>query len=332
MLVPNQKVEIKVIGITLDHYRKLGYDVKIFDTITVPVEHLTTGSKVVVQVKCDVCGKDIPRPYKQYLHYHSQGIDTCNEHKNIKTKETCKEKYGVENVFQFDDFKQKHKQTCLERYGYEYISQAPEIRERIKKTCNGKYNGNNPMYSDEVKNKIKQTNLERYGVENPLQNTDIHQKMIATNIERYGVPYVLQNPQIKAKANYTLSKNGDVPTSSQQLKIYDIVKQKYHDAQLNYPFSMCSLDVFLNVNGINIDIEYDGYRWHQDQQADIKRDKFLQSNGFKVLRVRSGHKLPTEEELFTTIDELITTDRKFKEIILSDWQQHKINDRQEVSA
>ena len=157
------------------------------------------------------------------------------------------------------------------------------------------------------------------------------ERIIDTNLQKYGYKYTSQVPEIREKMIASFYTHGTIPTSSQQLELFNIIICKYPKAELNYPFSNCSLDVFVNVNGTNIDVEYDGGFWHQDQQADIKRDKFLQSNGFKVLRVRSGHQLPTEEELFTSIDELATTDRKFKEIILSDWQQNKINE-EEVSA
>ena len=86
-------------------------------------------------------------------------------------------------------------------------------------------------------------------------------------------------------------------------------------------FSQCSLDIFIEVNGVKIDIEYDGSYWHQNQQKDIKRDKFLQSHGFKTLRVRSGHLLPNEQELFDAIDYLVSTEHHFKEIVLSDWKK-----------
>lgn len=308
MLVPNQIVEVKVIGPTLQHYRNLGYDVNYLDVIKVPVEHLTKGSKVVVQVKCDVCGKEFPRPYKKYLHYHSQGIDTCNEHKNIKTKVTCMEKYGVENIFQYDEFKEKHRQTCLGRYGHEYISQVPEIRQKIEDTCYERYGGPNPMYSDEVKEKIAKTNL-----------------------DKYGVPYAILNPDIREKAMQSYYNNGTVKTSKEQTALHKIVVEKYPSAELNKPFDSCLLDIYLCVDGIEIDIEYDGWYWHQDALRDMRRDKHLQSKGIKVLRVRSGSLLPTEKELFTAIDELITTNRNFKEIVLSDWEEHN-NNEEEVSA
>ena len=100
-----------------------------------------------------------------------------------------------------------------------------------------------------------------------------------------------------------------------------MIKNKYPDAILNYPFSSLSLDIFVEINNVKIDVEYDGWFFHQDKQKDIKRDKYLQSQGFKTLRIRSGHLLPTEQELFDAIDYLVNTEHHFKEIILSDWKE-----------
>ncbi len=115
------------------------------------------------------------------------------------------------------------------------------------------------------------------------------------------------------------------------MALYKIIEAKYPSSELNKPFDSCFLDIYLCVDGVEIDIEYDGWYWHQDTLRDIRRDKHLQSKGIKVLRIRSGNLLPTEEELFAAIDELVTTDRKFKEIILSDWKQLN-NNEQEVFA
>lgn len=59
-----------------------------------------------------------------------------------KTQQTISLRYGVENISQLSDIKDKKQQTCLEHYGVRW-----------------------PGQSDEVKDKIKQTNIERYGVE-----------------------------------------------------------------------------------------------------------------------------------------------------------------------
>lgn len=333
MLIPNQTVSVKMGGKNLNHYIALGYDVHFGDVIDVPIEELTSGSHVNVKIQCDICKKEYTRPYKSYLRYHTYDIDTCNKCKSIKTKTTCVDRYGVKNVFQVDKFKEKYKRTCLDRYNCEYNSQADGWSEKYKKTMTERYGEDNPMKVQNFKEKQQDSLYQNYGVYNPLQNKDIVNKVALTNLERYGYRSPLQNQIIKQKQIETFYKNGTMPTSSQQLQMYNIIKQRYKNAELNYPFSNCSLDVFVCINNINIDIEYDGKYWHQDQQADLRRDKYLQSQGFKVLRIRSARKIPTEEQLFSAIDELIRTNRIFKEIILPDWdKQHKINEEQEVSA
>lgn len=78
--------------------------------------------------------------HKIYVNEHKQELSE-------KRKQTCLERYGVDNPLKYDEFKEKSKQTCLERYGSEHWSQSkegkmrsleissrPEIKEKIYKT------------------------------------------------------------------------------------------------------------------------------------------------------------------------------------------------------
>lgn len=56
-----------------------------------------------------------------------------------KRNETVKEKYGVENVFQLKDVKEKSKQTLIEHYGYEYNQAIPEVQAKTKATMLKKF-------------------------------------------------------------------------------------------------------------------------------------------------------------------------------------------------
>ena len=321
MLIPDQLIEVKVIGFTLSHYRGLGYDVEMFDTIMVPPEHLTSGSKSRVGLTCDVCKKIIYRPYKEYLKHHTSGYDTCNKCKDKKAKETCVEKYGTETHMLVPEIQEKFKAVVRLKYGVDNVSQDGVVKEKKINTCLKNLGVTNPMFSDVIKKKAEETNINKYGCKNPNQNKEIRQKTELTNIKRYGFKNPNQNPTIKAKAMQTLCNNSAIPTSSQQIQLYEMIKGVYSESELNHPFGACSLDIFVCINNIQIDVEYDGGYWHNDVQKDIRRDKFLQSEGFKVLRIRSGHMLPTEQELFDAIDELVNTDRVFKEIILPDWKE-----------
>ena len=298
MLAPNQLIEVKVIGYTLQHYKDLGYDVKMFDTIMVPPEHLTSGSKAVVDVRCDICGDKMLRPYKKYIKSHTYGFDTCTKCKSNKIRQTCMNKYGADNPMRNKEIQEKMQCSIKMKYGVDNVSQSDDIKRKKIETFQERYGVNWAFASQDVRNKVKRTWLNKYGCENPMQNI-----------------------QIREKATLTLSQNGNVPTSSQQIQVYEMIRKYYKSTEINYPWRSLFLDVFVCINGIKIDVEYDGWFFHQDKLKDLRRDKFLQSDGVKVLRVRSGNLLPTEQELFDAINYLVNTEHHFKEIILSDWKE-----------
>lgn len=56
-----------------------------------------------------------------------------------KIKQTCLEKYGVENPFASEEIKEKIYQTNMEKYGVKIPTQNPEIQAKYKETCLEKY-------------------------------------------------------------------------------------------------------------------------------------------------------------------------------------------------
>lgn len=346
MLIEGQMITIRINNKNQGHFQSLGYDVKFGDIILVPPEHLKRSSPAIVKVKCDIPGCDnvMEKSYSTYLLQHTYDMDVCVQHRKEKAKLTNIEKYGTEWGFQNEKVQKKIEATNIKKYGCKNPSSSEAIRIKVKQTNLQKYGVEFASKLDDTKEKMKRTNLERYGVEyfsqtntfktkyqsacmekygvkNAFAAEEIKEKIYQTNIDKYGFKSPMQNKDIKAKAMATLSNNGNVPTSTQQLSLYEIIKQKYPKTQLNYQLNSCILDIFVCIDDINIDVEYDGSYWHQDKQRDLKRDKFLQSQGFKTLRIRSGHLLPDEDELFSAIDYLTTTDHCFKEIILSDWKE-----------
>lgn len=86
-------------------------------------------------------------------------------------------------------------------------------------------------------------------------------------------------------------------TSKGQRVLFEIVKQKYPEAVLEYPIKIDSkrtiwLDIA--IPNLKINYEYDGIFWHQlpsQIERDSKRDSFLKKNGWKVIRIRSDQDL-----------------------------------------
>lgn len=88
--------------------------------------------------------------------------------------------------------------------------------------------------------------------------------------------------------------------------------------ELNRPVKRYKIDIALTIDGINIACEYDCQVWH-DTEHDTERDKYLTSQGWRVLRVKANVLLPTREQLDTAIQCLIDGDT-YTEIVL-DWKE-----------
>lgn len=152
------------------HYEELGYVyTKMKDEFVVKIEHLTRGSSVYVDVKCDYCGKIYQKHWNNYIVENEKSTihkDSCNQCKSLKAKESVNLTYGCDNVFQLDDVKTKIKNTNLEKYGVD-----------------------NPSKSQLVVDKIKQVNLEKYGVTSYMQTEECKERFRKNYMEKYGIPY-----------------------------------------------------------------------------------------------------------------------------------------------
>lgn len=143
----------------------------------------------------------------------------------LQKEKTTIEKYGVKNVSQANEIKEKIRQTNLEKYGCEHPMQYEEVKEKIKNTNIDRYGVYNPMHSDQIKEKLKQTNLDRYGVEYPAQSKEIYEKVKKTNLEKYGVEYSLQSDEIKEKIKKTNLEKYGVECALQSKEIQNKRKQ-----------------------------------------------------------------------------------------------------------
>jgi len=83
----------------------------------------------------------------------------------IKLKQNNQEKYGVDNVFQLQEIKEKSKETLNKKYGVENPSQAEEIKLKKENTC-----------------------FENYGVNFPAQDTTIFEKQQKYRWKNYTMP------------------------------------------------------------------------------------------------------------------------------------------------
>jgi glutathione peroxidase-family protein len=191
--------------------------------------------------KCLVCEKRIntgiisKRPNRKYC---SNKCKANSKEVQEKFKQTCKEKYGVENPFQNKKIQEKIKQTCKEKYGVENPFQNKKIREKIKQTCKEKYGVEHPMQSKTVQEKHKQTCKEKYGVEYPFQSEEFKEKFKQTCKEKYGVEYPFQNKKIQEKIKQTCKEKYGVESPS---RLENFKEKGFKTKRSNHWETFCSL-------------------------------------------------------------------------------------------
>lgn len=290
-----KKIDIKILKNNITHYQSKGYICNIGDIITINIGDLSPTSKKIERRVCD-CNCDNCNCEKEYSRQHNYNVVTFNSYgKDINP-------------------------ICLK------LEQFKEYRRsKVESTNLIKYGVKAPLQNKIIQTKQKQTMVEKYGVEYPSQSTEIMAKIKETNLQKYGGTNPMASSQVREKVRVSLYENENVPTSIQQKELKELLSEYFKDEAtviLNFPESTTSLDIALLIQDNKIDIEYDGGYWHQDEQKDRRRDEFLKSKGYKILRIRSGHLLPDITQIINSLEYLINQNHSFTEIILADWNNN----------
>jgi hypothetical protein len=126
-----EKVKIKTHTRLKFYYQSLGYDMS-NDFVEIFIKDISKKSHIKVEYKCDNCADIITVNYDAYTKRQFKDFDTCKKCKNITLKKSLQNKYGVDNVFQLKQIKEKSKQTCLQKYGVEFTQKLDTVKEKSK--------------------------------------------------------------------------------------------------------------------------------------------------------------------------------------------------------
>lgn len=158
---------------------------------------------------------------------------------------------------------------------------------------------NNPFYgkkhSEDTKKKISEIHKKRglfKGERNPMYNKN-HKTETKIRISQIKKEFFIKYPEKSINSiiarNYKKQENkkgGYI--SKNQIKIYQIIKKEFPDAKLNYPIITKDTVYFADVGipSLKLDIEYDGYYWHNNKLKEIQRDKNIENVGWKIIRIK----------------------------------------------
>jgi len=201
-------------------------------------------------VKCLICEKnvryvDINKGYVKYCSNKCQLNDywsnISNDEKEIriiKTKKTCKEKYGVENFNTLESIKQKTRFTNNLKYGSDYHLNTEESKIKIKEILLSKYGVDNVSKLDEVKNKKNYKSINRTEEEKKITR-DKYRKTI---LERYGVEHLSQDSDFLEELlkksfshkSYRLPSGKVISLQGYEPKVMDYLLRYYSEDDILY--------------------------------------------------------------------------------------------------
>ena len=273
-MIITEKILIKVNN-KVNYYRDKGYICKRGDLVYIDIKDVSIGSHIKILVKCDICGLEKELQYKKYNeNIQRGGYYSCSEKCCInKRKNTCNEKYGVDNYTKTDEYVIISKETNMRKYGVDSYTKTDEFKNRTEKIMIDRYGG----YTLQVpilKEKVLKTNLKRYNVENPFQNEEIKNIIKKGNIQKYGVEYYSQTIEFGNKFRKTCiekygeehySKTSDFLSRTKQTKInngsqipdYLLSEFKIYKNNVKNLTNKLRKELFDNWNGYDYyDMEY----------------------------------------------------------------------------
>ena len=263
-------------GSNVEHLKNLGYKLNGGDLIEIPIEHIGINSHVEVNCKCDICGCEKKMTYQTYRNkIKFDGKYYCYKCSNIKRTKVINEKYGVDNVFQLQETKDKMKISFMRRFGVEH-----------------------PNKCKIVMDKMKQTNIERYGCENVFQNEEIKGKIISANIEKYGAAYstqridtfskiLLSGKKIKMyneNLYYQGSYEKDFLDYCNDLKILNLITKPKKTIQFQYNDKKYYYhpDFFMKKLNLIIEIKSD-YWWNKLLEINLAKEMSVKEHGYNYI-------------------------------------------------
>lgn len=202
-----KEIEVEVRGhrTNINHFRNLNYKIDFKKPIMVKVEDLMPGSTSIVTTICDNCASEKGSEFRFYWEY-TNGLNSkyyCNKCNSLKRKETCLEKWGVDNPMKSEEVKSKLKNSLEKKFGVDSFSKTEEFKEKYKATCMLNWGVDNSFKSEIIKSKIKDKNIEKFGVEYPQQNEYVRAKTTETFLKKFGGLRYSQTKECKEKVKET---------------------------------------------------------------------------------------------------------------------------------
>lgn len=133
-----KKININITPNNFKFYNNLGYNCKVKDNIQININDLNKNSHIKIPIKCDNCGNEKMKPYREYLSCINNNKYYCTHCINKRLESILLEKYGKENSSKLDFVKEKKREKIKNYININFLK-CDKNYEKIKKTFQTKY-------------------------------------------------------------------------------------------------------------------------------------------------------------------------------------------------
>jgi hypothetical protein len=255
------------------------------DVVDVPIELIPRTFKGKVMVSCDICNSESEKVYSFYNQCLDYGFYTCNKCKHVKSKMTNKDKYGLENFvnvekriktmeekygFYFNN-REKCKETCIDRYGVDNVSKSDIVKKKKIETYNENWGFDNVFQSKDIKIKSEKTMLKKYGVTNALQNPDLFTKsqMTGFQIKKHNLGYYRGTYELDF-LNYCENNGIEIEKGPSIKYFFDYKERIYHS------------DFFIKSKNLICEIK-SSYTYNFDKEMNDAKKRACIENGYRFI-------------------------------------------------
>lgn len=258
------------------------------------IKSYSEGRGTIHLLECDECHihfKKDSKYAKKKRHFCSRSCSNASQKCGVLLddfREACRKKLGCDYPMQSEAVRQKSKETCKEKYGVESIgslalasyakslgvvnvSQLPEHKEKVRQTSKKKYGVDHPLAAPDVRIKISKTVESKYGVHNFVQSDVFKAKAAETHMLLRGVSHHSQTKEFKEnidwhkaakKRHATMKAHGQYATSRSEEKFYLFLCDAFGEKNVVRNALVGSSMIDFYVSSCDVYVQFDGVYWH----------------------------------------------------------------------
>lgn len=313
-------VKIKGHPRNIKYFDKIGFKLVVGEEYDMDPKLLSKGSTFIINCGCDKCFMEKKLPFREYYSNTKEFTEPyyCAKCKTIKYKNTCIEKYGVDNTMKVNSVKDSLKISLVDKYGVDHYSKTKEYKLKYKETCIGKYGVDNTSKSEEVKKEISNTKFKnsnsiekyskllpveysiiKYCTDNSLKSTNVVSGIgFNRNFKIYhdrcdsifDIFIGTLSDRIRSKSSVCTKCNPvDLSSSGREIELKEFLLSK-NISFIDNPYNIIpplSLDIY--IPELKLAIEFNGVYWHseiyKDKNYHLNKTKLCENVGIQLIHI-----------------------------------------------